>query len=141
MFRIKQKFVCALVLCLVAACSRPTNDSGNALVYDAWRSHRSNVEVTAFGNVAHVLGTRSGPSGMHEGFLVHLQGGSGGGLSVKVEDNVDISGPIPLNSGDEVSVHGEYVYNERGGIIHWTHHDPRGRHESGYIIVNGRHYE
>ena len=33
-----------------------------------------------------------------------------------------------MRAGDDVQVRGEYIYDPRGGIIHYTHHDPRGRH-------------
>jgi hypothetical protein len=125
---------------LVGGCAGGGGDSGNAAVYDAWRAQRSRVEVTADGTVARVLGLREGPSGRHEGFLLHLRGSSGRGLTVRVEDNVDITGPIPVQPGDQVEVRGEYVYDPRGGLIHYTHHDPRGRHPSGYVRVNGRVY-
>ena len=130
-----------LLLVAFAGCSGGgTDTASNAAVYDAWRAQRSRVEVTANGSVARVLGDRSGPSGMHEGFLLHLTGSEGRGLTVRVEDNTDITGPIPMRSGDEVQVRGEYIYDPRGGIIHYTHHDPRGRHPSGYVRVNGRVY-
>ena len=110
-------------------------------MYDAWRSARSRVEVTASGTVARVLGTRRGPSGVHEGFLLHLRGGAGRGLTIRVEDNVDLTGPVPVRAGDDVVVRGEYVYDPRGGIMHYTHRDPRGRHADGYVQVGGKLYQ
>ncbi|HEY9180899.1 MAG TPA: DUF3465 domain-containing protein [Candidatus Baltobacteraceae bacterium] len=84
--------------------------------------------------VVDVLGERSGRSGVHEGFVV-----SAGADTYKVEDNVDITGPVPLQRGDAVSLLGQFECDD--GVIHWTHHDPRGRHPSGYIEVNGKLYE
>jgi hypothetical protein len=130
-----------LTLLLCVACSHASSSNEpNAAVYDAWREQRSYVEVTAQGSAAQLLGIRTGPSGAHEGFLLHLRGAEGRGLTVKVEDNIDITGPVPLQSGDDVEVRGEYIYNSRGGIIHYTHHDPRGAHPPGYIRVRGRTY-
>jgi hypothetical protein len=60
---------------------------------------------------------------------------------VRVEDNVDLTGPIPLVAGDSVEVHGEYIYDPRGGLIHYTHLDPRGRHAPGYVRVHGKIYD
>jgi hypothetical protein len=39
-----------------------------------------------------------------------------------------------------VEVRGEYIYDPRGGLIHYTHMDPRGRHPAGYIRANGKIY-
>jgi Protein of unknown function (DUF3465) len=138
---VSAKPLAPLVICaaLLGGCAGAGGDAAsNAGVYDAWSMHRSYVQVTATGSVARVLGTRLGPSGMHEGFLLHLRGAEGRGLTVRVEDNVDITGQIPLQPGDDAVVRGEYIYDPRGGLIHYTHHDPRGRHPSGYIRVNGR---
>jgi hypothetical protein len=71
---------------------------------------------------------------------LHLRSAAGHGLTVRVEDNVDLTGPIPLAPGDAVTVRGEYEYDRRGGVIHWTHRDPRGRHPPGYVDVNGERY-
>ena len=62
-------------------------------------------------------------------------------LTVRVETNVDLTGPVPLSLGEHVTVRGEYEYYPLGGVIHWTHHDPRGRHPGGYIISDGRVYQ
>jgi hypothetical protein len=130
----------ALTLLLAACAGGASGDAANGAVYDAWRAQRSYVEVTASGSVARVLGVRTGPSGAHEGFLLHLRGAAGRGLTVRVEDNVDLTGPIALRTGDDVTVRGEYIYDPRGGIIHYTHTDPRGHHSGGYVRVNGRLY-
>jgi Protein of unknown function (DUF3465) len=130
-----------VALLFFVACSHAWSSSEpNADVYDAWREQRSYVEVTAQGSAARIFGIRKGPSGAHEGFLLHLRGAAGHGLTVKVEDNIDITGPVPLQAGDDVELRGEYIYDPRGGIIHYTHHDPRGAHPPGYIRVRGRTY-
>jgi len=135
-----------LFLALLAgltACASPAttgNAADNAAVYNAWLQKRSYVEVTAAGSVARVLGTRPGPSGVHTQFLVHL-GAGGNGLTVRIADNVDMTGRLQIAPGDSVVVRGEYIYDPRGGLIHWTHRDPRGRHEAGYVAVNGRYYQ
>lgn len=131
----------ALATLLLAGCAGgASGNAGNGALYDAWRTQHSYVQVTADGSVARVLGIRAGPSGMHEGFLLHLRGAAGRGLTVRVEDNVDITGRIPLRPGDDVVVKGEYIYDPRGGLIHYTHHDPRGRHPAGYVRVGDRVY-
>ena len=116
-------------------------DDSNGAVYAAWAAGRSGDEVTAVGSVARLLGTRRGPSGMHEGFLLHLRGSAGRGLTVRVEDNVDLTGPIPLAEGEDAEVRGVYVYDPRGGLIHETHLDPRGRHAAGYVKVGRMVYQ
>jgi hypothetical protein len=130
-----------LVLALAGCATSSGADDANGAVYDAWANGRSHIEVTATGSVARILGTRRGPSGVHEGFLLHLRGSAGRGLTVRVEDNVDLTGPIPLAEGDDVEVRGEYVYDPRGGLIHDTHLDPRGRHDGGYVNVGGKVYQ
>ena len=43
-----------------------------------------------------------------------------------------------LEVGDVVEFFGEYEWNEQGGVIHWTHHDPAGRHTDGWLRHGGR---
>lgn len=131
----------ALAALAAGGCAHAGGADPNAAVYDAWRAGRSGVEVQASGAIARVLGERGGPSGPHEGFLLHLTGSGGHGLTVRVESNLDIMGRFPVGAGDFVTVKGEYEYDPRGGVIHWTHHDPSGRHPAGYVEVGGRRYE
>ena len=66
---------------------------------------------------------------------------SSGELTVEVEHNISIAPRVPVALGDHVVVHGEYVWNAQGGLIHFTHHDPKGTHEAGYIQDNGKTYD
>lgn len=93
----------------------------------------SAVEVVASGKVAQLLGTFSSPTGQHEGFTIHSKS-----MTIRIEDNVSITGPIPLTKGEPVTLQGVYECND--GVIHWTHHDPRGRHMGGYIQAGGKIY-
>ena len=64
------------------------------------------------------------------------------GNSVLVVHNIDLAPRInDIQRGDTLQYFGEYVWNEKGGLIHWTHHDPNGRHVGGWIKHNGRIYE
>lgn len=126
---------CAVLLSACETTQSP-DDSAVCAAYSASRSH---VEVVADGTVTRVLGTRPGRVSPHEGFLLSL--GSGCKLVVRVEANTDFTGAIPITAGQHVSVKGEYEYYSLGGVIHWTHRDPRGRHEGGYIEAGGQTYE
>jgi hypothetical protein len=121
-------------LCACAASQGPDD----AAVCAAFSAQRSGVEVVAQGSVTRVLGVQAGRSSPHEGFLLRLD--SGCAIVVRVEVNTDFTGTIPLSIGQRVLVKGDYEYYSRGGVIHWTHRDPRGRHENGYVDVNGTMY-
>jgi hypothetical protein len=121
----------------LAACAA-TQSPNDAAVCAAYADGRSGAEVVADGTVTHVLGIQQGSISPHEGFLLRL--GSGCNVVVRVEANTDFTGPIPLSAGEHVVVKGVYEYYPRGGVIHWTHRDPRGRHENGYIEAGGRSY-
>ena len=63
------------------------------------------------------------------------------GVQFRVIDNVDLAPRVPVAPGDRVTVRGELVTREGAPpIVHWTHHDPRGRHQDGFIEWSGRLY-
>lgn len=90
------------------------------------------------GTVVALLGSAQGPSGEHEGFLLKLTQQCD--LLLRIEVNTGITGPVPLTAGEDVTVKGEYETDPTGGVIHWTHHDPGGRHIGGYIVAGGKTY-
>jgi len=100
----------------------------------AFESRASDVQVEGEGRVSRVLpddlnGRR------HQRFVLRLASGR----TLLVAHNIDIAPRIQgLMEGDSVRFKGEYVWNEEGGVIHWTHHDPQGRHVAGWVKHNGK---
>ena len=73
----------------------------------------------------------------HEQFDVRGDDGSG----FRVVDNVSIAPRVPVQPGDRVTVQGELVRaHVTPPIVHWTHHDPGGRHPGGFVSLDGRVY-
>jgi hypothetical protein len=136
---LRSLFFVSLASLLPAACVSPSQSVDNGAVCTAFQAGRSHIEVVADGRVIHSFGTRAGVSSPHEGFLMRLD--SGCDLVVRVEANTDFTGRFPLRTGDPVIVKGEYEYYAQGGVIHWTHRDPRGHHEGGYIQAGGNTYD
>jgi len=128
-----------LALVLLGGCAGVQSAPDNAAVCQAYQAQRSGVEVVAGGRVTRVLGLQSGRVSPHEGFLMNL--GSACSTIVRVEVNTDLAGEFPVAVGDSVVVKGEYEYYSLGGVIHWTHHDPRFRHEGGFIQIGGKTYQ
>jgi hypothetical protein len=126
-----------LVAAVLVACSGAAQPDDAAIVQD-FQSHRSDVEVTADATVAQVLPDRVSATGTHEQFIIRLTSGD---LTLLVEHNLSIAPRAPVAVGDHVIVHGEYIWNTQGGLIHFTHHDPDGRHEGGFIQENGVTYD
>lgn len=59
-----------------------------------------------------------------------------------VAHNIDLAPRIAsIREGDSVEFFGEYEWNEQGGVIHWAHKDPGGRHVAGWLKHNGRLYQ
>ena len=125
-----------LVLLFGPACAPATAD--NAAVERDYAERRSTVEVTAEGVVTNVLADDSGPSGTHQRFIIRLAGST---QTVLVDNNVTIGQRAPVSPGNDVIVHGEYVWNDQGGLIHFTHHDPAPAHEGGWIELKGERYQ
>jgi hypothetical protein len=103
----------------------------------AFENRRSGVPVEGRGTVVRLLSDDLSGS-RHQRFIVRLDSGT----SVLVAHDIDVAGRVsPLEVGDELSFRGEYVWNPKGGLVHWTHHDPAGRHAPGWIRRGDRTFE
>lgn len=83
--------------------------------------------------------SRGGAYGPHAIIFMRLD--SACHLVVRVAANEHFVGTLRLARGTTMLVRGEYEYGARGGVIHWTHRDPRGHHPNGYVLIAGRLYE
>lgn len=109
----------------------------DALLDDAFTRRLSRVQVTGEGTVVKVL-RDDGNGSRHQRFIVRLDSGR----TVLVAHNIDLAPRIDgLRAGDAVAFSGEYEWNPKGGVIHWTHRDPRGRHPEGWIRHDGQRYQ
>ena len=72
----------------------------------------------------------------HQRFVVNL----GHGQTVLVAHNVALAGRVPVGVGDRIRLRGLYQWNDRGGIVHWTHRDPMNIEAGGYIEFRRKTY-
>ena len=103
----------------------------------AFENHRSNVQVQGSGQITKVLADDNDGS-RHQRFIVRVDSGQ----TVLIAHNIDLANRVAsLSNGDRIEFYGEYEWNAKGGVIHWTHRDPQHRHVDGWIKHNGRTYQ
>lgn len=103
----------------------------------AYESHQSDVQVRGSGTVSRILPDDNKGS-RHQKFILRLDSKQ----TVLVAHNIDLAPRIQgLRKGDRVEFYGEYEWNKKGGVIHWTHRDPNNRHAHGWLKHNGNVYE
>jgi hypothetical protein len=61
--------------------------------------------------------------------------------TVLVAHNIDLARRVPVGLGDRVYFRGKYEWNELGGLVHWTHDDPQGVEEGGWIRYRRKTYQ
>ena len=117
--------------------SLEAHDSSDVVLENAFAQRISNLQVTGQGTVVKVL-REDGNGSRHQRFIVRLDSGR----TVLVAHNIDLAPRIDaLRAGDTVAFYGEYEWNPKGGVIHWTHRDPHGRHPAGWIRHEGQTYQ
>jgi predicted metalloprotease len=115
----------------------PVTISGAEEILAAFNQRRSDVQVKGYGTVKRVLPDDNDGS-RHQKFILSL----GNGRSVLVAHNIDLASRLSgLEQGDRVEFYGEYEWNEKGGVLHWTHDDPQGRHVDGWLKHRGKLYQ
>ena len=72
----------------------------------------------------------------HQRFVVAV----GDGETILVAHNLDVAERVPVALGDRVTVRGLFEWNDLGGLLHWTHADPMGHEEGGFIRYRRKTY-
>lgn len=102
---------------------------------------RASGEMVTTRAVVHRLLDDDHDGDRHQRFLISIDPGSRRPRTVKVSHNIDLAPRVPVEEGDLVTIRGQFEWNDLGGVLHWTHHDPGDRREGGWIELDGRRYE
>jgi hypothetical protein len=110
--------------------------ANDALLKQAYESQQSDLQVQGDGAVVRLLPDDNDGS-RHQRFILKLDSNQ----TLLVAHNIDLAPRIlALSVGDRVEFYGEYEWNSQGGVMHWTHHDPDGRHPDGWLKHDGQIY-
>jgi len=114
--------------------STPNDDS---IFQQAYNNRQSNLQLQGEGVVLKLL-PDDNKGARHQRFILRLSSGQ----TLLIAHNIDLASRIDgLGGGDKVAFYGEYEWNAKGGVIHWTHHDPGGRHIGGWLKHDGKTYQ
>lgn len=138
-----------LLASLLIACSPAEGESAtnrqfvssinNMAIVTAYKNKQSDVWVEGSGEVIKLLKDDTRGS-QHQRFLVKLSMREK--QTLLFAHNIDLAPRInSLQVGDTITFKGEYEYNPKGGVVHWTHHDPSGDIAGGWIKHEGTVYE
>lgn len=127
------------------ASSHPSNttnttgsiDNSAQRITQAFAARESDLQIQGSGIVSKVLPDDNHGS-RHQRFILKLDNGH----SLLIAHNIDLAPRVPdLQPGERVEFFGEYEWNEKGGVVHWTHHDPKKRHVDGWLGYRGQRYQ
>jgi hypothetical protein len=115
--------------------TKPSMDAG--AITEAFGAQRNLPQVQGSGIITKVL--KDDTKGLkHQKFLLKVSDS----ITILIAHNIDLAPRVAdIAEGDVVTFKGEYVYTPKGGTVHWTHKDPRGNHEGGWLMLNGQKYE
>ena len=72
----------------------------------------------------------------HQKWVVRLSDGS----YLQAVYNLDMCPRVEIKVGDVISMGGQFIWTNQGGMLHWLHKDPRGNRKDGYVFANGKFY-
>jgi len=124
-------FFCG-TLCLSAPI-RKTNKGATLNRAFTKRDEGAWIEVTGF--VRRLLSDDNDGS-RHQRFIIDI----GNRQTLLIAHNIDLAKRVPLGMGDRVHVRGMYEWNDLGGLVHWTHLDPQGVEDGGWVRYRRKEY-
>ncbi|MCD2453057.1 DUF3465 domain-containing protein [Methylicorpusculum oleiharenae] len=122
---------------LVPGIAMESSNDGNIQLENAFLNRQSDIQVQGEGRVTRLLPDDLNGS-RHQRFILQINDKQ----TLLIAHNIDLAPKIhDLNEGDTVAFYGEYEWNSKGGVLHWTHHDPRGGHIAGWLKHQGQTYQ
>jgi len=111
------------------------NTGDDRKLIDSFTQQRSKVWMEVDMEVTRLLPDDNEGS-RHQKFIAESRSSH----SVLVSHNIDLADRVPVSRGDIITLRGRYEWTDRGGVLHWTHHDPSGKKEGGWIKLDGQTY-
>jgi hypothetical protein len=106
-------------------------------IENAFNNHESDEQVKGAGRVIPIL-KDDHQAFRYQRFILKLLSEQ----TVLVAHNIDLILRIhSISNGEAIQFYGEYEWNNKGGVVHWTHRDPNGRHDGGWLKHNGKTYQ
>jgi hypothetical protein len=65
----------------------------------------------------------------HQRFVIQLRNRQ----TLLIAHNTEVAERVPLSLGDRIYFRGIYEWNDLGGLVHWTHRDPLGAEDGGWV--------
>jgi hypothetical protein len=113
------------------------NNNEDALLANLFNTSQSNVQVKGSGTVITILADDL-EGDRHQRFILKLASGQ----TLLMAHNIDLAPKIlNLSVNDSIDFFGEYEWNDKGGVIHWTHDDLTGIHENGWLLHHDIYYQ
>ena len=114
-----------------------SNSTRDGVLQEAYNNQENGLQVEGKGVVIKTLSDDLDGS-RHQRFILRLDSGQ----TLLIAHNIDLAPRInELMPGDKIEFYGEYEWNDKGGVIHWTHHDPSNKHVAGWLKYGGRTYQ
>jgi hypothetical protein len=107
-----------------------------SVIAQAYADSQSNIQVTQKGVITRILADDT-VGDRHQRLIVRLSNNQ----TLLIAHNVDLSPRVPNPIvGKTLGFFGEYEWNKDGGVVHWTHKDPSGKHIAGWLEYEGKRY-
>lgn len=121
---------------LPTAGSEPHPASAQTASHADATSWRAGEWIVVEAEVSRLLSDDSEGS-RHQRFIITLPDRH----TLLVAHNIDLAERVPVGTGDRIRLRGRFEPGARGGVVHWTHHDPEGLASAGWIEHQGRRYQ
>ncbi len=116
---------------------KPSHTNQSNAILRAFEQQQSDIPVQGTGQIIKELADDNNGS-RHQRILLKLPEG----LTILIAHNIDLAPRVDnIQAGDAIEFKGEYAWNAKGGVVHWTHHDPNGRHPDGWLKHQNRTYQ
>ena len=111
--------------------------TGTGATQESLGPQASSQQVRGSGVVDKILADDNQGS-RHQRFILRLASGQ----TLLIAHNIDLAPRLAnLRTGDKVEYNGEFEWNDRGGVVHWTHRDPANHHEAGWLKHDGQTFQ